>query len=468
MANIYYMDDNARALYGYTWSRSGRIFSTSIMNLLDLRLSNIIDCAPLGQILGLCVLACAAVYFTQRLTGQSSPDRFSLCVCALPLAVQPFFLENLSYKFDALPMIMAQSCAVFASALPIDWPLRRKVGVCIALIFSVMAFYQPGLNTFVGLSLLIFLSDCQRGSSAQAWRSLGLKIASLVVAGVFYKGVIVPCFVHGEFESSHAAAIGLHDISIAQFKSNAIGVLGLLTALLSGGIKPILIGLYAVATLITAIFGIKHFYKKSIMEIITGLFICIIPFVILFLLSGVMFLLKNPYHVPRTFMSFSTCVIFANLFLLQPYARKIRWVGLLPIAYFFVIAFSYGNVVAENARFQTYHIERVAGMLENAGFETGDDLFLYGDETQSPIVHNATIAIPILGRLLPRQGIHEDDIFGYSLLHGRGIEGREHTLQEWADARTCLNQEYRVHMSSDFAVFRKNHVFCVQERYPQS
>ncbi len=466
LANIYYMDDNARALYGYTWSKSGRIFSTFIMNVLDLRINDIIDCAPLGQILGLCVLAYAALSLTQRITRQPDPDVFSLCVCGLPLAVQPFFLENLSYKFDALPMLMGQACAVFASAVSLDGTVRRKLGVYITLIFSIMAFYQPGLNTFLGLSLVVFLSDCQQADCVSAWHSLGLKIVSLLVVGGFYKALIVHYFVHGDFESSHAAAISLHDVSLAQFRSNAASVLNLLNALLSGGLKPILLGIYLVATVSTLILGFKYIQKKTKLDICTGFFIMTVPFAILFLLSGIMFLLKNPYQAPRTFMPFSACMVFANFFFLQPFARKFRWIALLPIAYFFVIAFSYGNVIAENARFQTYHIERVAGMLENVGFEPGDDLFLYGHEIQSPIVHNAIVAMPVLGPLLPRQGIHEDDIFGYSLLHGRGIDSREHTAQEWEAARTCLNPEYRVHMASDFAVFRKDHTFCVQEQPP--
>ena len=468
LSNVYYMDDNARALYGYTWSRSGRIFSTFIMNALDLRLNNIIDCAPLGQILGLAVLACAAVLFTQRVTRQSAPDWVALSICGVPLAAQPFFLENLSYKFDALPMLMAQACAVFACALPLDWSLRRKTGVCIALVFSIMAFYQPSLNTFLGLSLIVFLADCQHDNCARAWRSLGIKVVSLVVAGVFYKAAIVRYFVHGDFESSHAVAVGLHDVSFMQFKNNAEEVLGLLNALLFSGAKPIFLALYAVSTLVTFFCGFQILKKKTKEDIVSGLFVFMIPFAILFLLSGIMFLLKNPYSVPRTFVSFSTCVIFANIFFLQPFAQKFRWVGLLPIVYFFVISFSYGNALKENARFQTYHIERVAGVLDDAGFEAGDDLFLYGDEVQSPIVHNAVIAMPVLGRLMPRQGIHDDDIFGYSLLRGRGIEGREHTAQEWDNARTCLQPEYRVHLSSNFAVFRVKHTFCVQELRPKA
>ena len=468
LANVYYMDDNARALYGYTWSRSGRIFSTLIMNVLDLRLKNIIDCAPLGQILGLGVLACAAVLFTQRVTRHSAPDWISLSICGVPLAVQPFFLENLSYKFDALPMLMAQACAIFACVLPPYWSFRRTMGVCVALVFSIMAFYQPGLNTFMGLSLIVFLADCQHENSSRAWRSLAIKIAAFAAAGVFYKAVIVHYFVHGDFESSHAAAAGLHDLSIMQLQKNASEVLGLLNALLSGGIKPIFLTIYAVSTVFAFFLGVQFIRKNSKQDVASGLLMFVIPFAVLFLLSGIMFLLKNPYNVPRTLVSFSTCVIFANFFFLQPFAKKIRWVALLPIFYFFVIAFSYGNVLKEHVRFETYHIERVVSILEDAGFEDGDDLFLYGDQTQSPIVHNAIVAMPILGRLLPHQGIRDDDIFGYSSLHGRGIVSREHTIQEWDKARACLNPEYRVHKSSNFEVFRVNRTFCVQELRPKA
>ncbi|GCD54026.1 glucosyltransferase domain-containing protein [Acetobacter pasteurianus] len=468
LANVYYNDDHGRSLYGSTWSKNGRIFSTVLMNLLDLRVRNILDLSPLGQIMGLLVLACAAVLLTQRLTRSQRPGWFALSMCGFPLAIQPFFLQNLSYKFDALPMLMAQALAVFAAVLPLSWSCRKRFVICFALLVGVMGFYQTGVNTYLALAILVFLSDYEYGETAKAWGDIGIKISSFLVAAVLYKDLIIPATIHGQFERHLAVTLDLKTLPFHELGENIYNILALTSVLLTQGAKPLLLGLFGVAVFCSLLNAVKYFRQKTISDFSVGILYCALPIALLTLLSGMLLILKNVEYVPRILTSFSACIIFVNLAFMRGFLRKLGWVPLIPLVYYFVISFSYGNMLAENSRFELFHVQRVSSALMDMGYQGGDNLFLYGEEPLSPIVKNAIQAMPILGKLKPDPAIHDDEYFGYTILRSRGIEVPDHTSQDWLQAKECLNPSYKVYETADFMIFRKDHFFCVQEKNKSS
>ncbi len=457
--NSYYMDDNLRAIYGYTWSKSGRLFSTVLMNVLDLHVRDILDLAPLGQILGILALAYAGLVLTRRLTGGTSPDRLTLCLCGLPLLVQPFMLENLSYKFDALPMLLAQACATLAVSTPIDWTKRQGIAYRALLVFAVMAFYQPALNTFMALSLIVFLCDCQRGQYALAWKTFGQSLLGAAIAAVIYHFAVTPYFVRGPYEAPHAVSATLHGLSISSVMQNLAQGLPLLKSLFVHGGGILLIGWYILGTVAAALTIRTCMRHRSRASIAAAFLIACMPVLIPGTLSGIMLLLSAPVYEPRTLMSFSACVIFSNLFFCR--FKTWRWVGLAPVLYFYVLSYTYGNALREDTRFQAAQIEQVASALDLQGFSRGDNLFIYGNEERSPIVQNAISVFPLMGRLLPRQGLHEDDIFGYTMLNNDGIVSRNHTEADWMQARQLLQPQNIVLHTEKLTLYRRAHTFCL-------
>ncbi|EHH67831.1 glucosyltransferase domain-containing protein [Gluconobacter morbifer] len=459
LANCGYMDDNARVLHGYAWGRSGRIFSTLLMNALDLRVGNIQNIAPLGQFLGLLALSLTGVWLARRLSGERYPDSVTLLLCALPLVVQPFFLENLSYQFDALPMLLAQSCAVLAIGRSENDHPWRQSGTAVALLFSVMAFYQPAINTFVAVSLVVFLRDCQTTSIPLVWRCMGRNMLALLVAAILYHVLITRHFVHGSYEDGHAVMRGWQDVNTDGLLINLSGTMALLRPLLTPG-PALLLGLfYAVGTVYAGWIGLRCIRERRLLSVLAGSVGLLVPVMLVVLLSGIILLLKYPIYEPRIFMSFSACLLLGNLaFLFGPF-RKMRWFAALPVLYFLVLSYSYGNALKEQTRFENAQIQRLAGVLDDAGFKKGDDLFIYGDEASSPVVRNAVSAFPVLARLLPRQGLHDDDIFGFVMFRQNGVDSREHTPAEWSAARQFLGPATLVRQTPSFALYHQGHAF---------
>lgn len=461
LANSYYMDDNARALYGYSWSHSGRIFSTVLMNLLDLNIRNVSDISPLGQILGLLALSYSALFLTRRITHLEAPDPVSLCLCGLPLAVQPFFLENLSYKFDALPMLLGQSCAVMAASLLWDGALLRKLALGVFFLFSVLCFYQPCLNTFLALCVVIFVADCARNDLRTAWRTLSLEACAFIIAGIAYHFIVAKHFVHGSYEGGHAVMRDMQTLSLSSLMASISGGTALLNSLLHAGAKPLLCAFYALGSVYAVRKGLACIRQKTSLSIAAGLLAALSPVILLLLLAGIMLLLQNPVYEPRTFTAFSACVIFANLPFIFMKDHKLRLVAFLPVLYFFVISYSYGNALAEKSRFENARITHLTEILNDAGFKTGDDLFIYGNEREAPVVRNAVTIFPILAKLLPRQGLHDDDIFGYVMLRKNGADSREHSSAEWNTARKLLQNTNIVRNTPDFTLYRTGRIYCL-------
>jgi len=463
LANVYYMDDNARALYGYTWSRSGRVFSTVLMNLLDLNSRNIVDIAPFGQMIGLGALTCSAVLLAKRITGERAPDLVSLCLYGAPIVVQPFFLENLSYKFDALPMCLAQALAVVGVIVCEKGRFREGCGWGAVSTFAVMAFYQPGLNTFLAASVLLFVCDVRGGAYRQAWDGLARRMASLIVAYAAYKILIVRWFVRGDYEAVHSVVMGVHDDISALLMSHAVEAARLVGVLFHGGAGIVLGAAYALGTGYAVWVAFGAMRRPGLAARCAGVFVALSPAFLLVLLPGIVLVLKSPVFEPRVFMSFSVCMIFSSLiFLDRPRGSVWRMVALWPTVYCLVLAYVYGNVLKENARYQTHLIERIGDRLDMAGFAAGDDLFLYGWERRSPIIDNTIKVFPVLGRLLPRQGIRDDDIFGYVGFRDNGVNSREHRHDEWERARGVMRRSFLVDRTARFSVYRSGHVFCVQ------
>jgi len=111
-ADRYYVDDWGHALLGYSqWANDGRPLTDLLMRILGGH-PPLVDFSPLPQIGAIAVLSYLSVLVARK---------FKLCgaviaaLATLPLGANPFFLENLSFKFDSLPMALS----MFLVLLPI-------------------------------------------------------------------------------------------------------------------------------------------------------------------------------------------------------------------------------------------------------------------------------------------------------------------------------------------------------------
>ena len=98
--NFYYMDDNGRAAFGYkTWDYFGRYLSTGFSSLLHMG-DYLTDIAPLPQLTALLIMAVSGVLLLYIFFDRTLFTLWELAA-VVPLGLNPYFLECLSFRFDA-------------------------------------------------------------------------------------------------------------------------------------------------------------------------------------------------------------------------------------------------------------------------------------------------------------------------------------------------------------------------------
>jgi hypothetical protein len=167
----YFLDDIGRTLVSYGFMGAGRPLAHVLLSALTLG-TPFTDIAPAPQLLGVLALALAATLLGARL-GIRSPAWIG--VFAVALGGSPYFLENMSFRFDSGFMALGVLCAVAPF-----WVAGRGQSVPIgsgsALLFGSLCLYQPTINCYPVIVLyLTALSLADR--SVQATLAFALRSA---------------------------------------------------------------------------------------------------------------------------------------------------------------------------------------------------------------------------------------------------------------------------------------------------
>ncbi|GHB27799.1 glucosyltransferase domain-containing protein [Salinicola rhizosphaerae] len=207
-ADRLYRDDIWRSFHGEMgWVSNGRPLASFVMACLNGG-PRLADLAPLPLWLGLATLAAAILAWRERL---KEFDPGTAWLAMLILVIQPFFLQNLSYHFDALPMALSLAGAILAAA----WALHPRPDCCWqarfrwlcgggALLASLL-LYQPAANVFfVLLAWHALLTIAQFGRPD--WARHGTAFAIGVLA-LFIAKLVADWLVRGSYSVAHAAMV---------------------------------------------------------------------------------------------------------------------------------------------------------------------------------------------------------------------------------------------------------------------
>lgn len=154
-ANYNYMDDMGRVAWGYQgWNDFSRILS-SILSVFIHAGSYLTDISPLPQMIAIVILAASGVLLLRIIYDRSQFSVWEL-IALVPFGLNPYFLECLSYKYDAPYMALS----VMGSILPLCF--RRKkwcTYVCASIIGSlvVCTTYQAATGIFPMLVIVLAL-----------------------------------------------------------------------------------------------------------------------------------------------------------------------------------------------------------------------------------------------------------------------------------------------------------------------
>lgn len=419
-ADRYFNDDLVRVLDGnFGWSHNGRPLANLLMRALELGGQRLIDIAPLPQLLAGAALAWIGA-LTARRFDLRSPWLAALVV--LPLGAQPFFLENLSYRFDALCMALA----ILFAALPV---LIARPGFGRALLgmlalLASLCLYQPAITVFaVFVVLEAALALLHEGTTARAIvRVAALRAGQLLLAMLLYSWLFEPSIEGWVRDHGQVVSVGQSALVL----DNAQRYAGFIWSAFNPRWRILFLAVALLAALLPtlALFWRSRrrepdARRRSVMAryaLEPLLWLAALPAAV-----GPMLLLADPVMMPRVLVGVGALIaaLFIRLaVVLRDQRWSPRWVMLLAGAWalgMVVMAAAFGNAAGAQRRYEdAIAVRLMDDLAELHATRSLRGHAALGSAGRAPVVEHAQRQFPLLRWLVP------------SYLHGGDYHSRNY------------------------------------------
>ncbi|MGA0586547.1 glucosyltransferase domain-containing protein [Dyella sp. KRB-257] len=429
-----YNDDLKRALLGRaSWDSNGRPLTTLLMRALQCYDHTMVDIAPLPQIGAIVLLAWTGARLARRFTD-ASPWLAALLV--FPLGAQPFFLENLSYQFDALSMALAIWLAVWPLLMPTT---RRGSGWGIASLFGALCLYQPAINVFLVLALAeLVLTQAAAAAAVSGLRTLLRRAVQVTVAMAVYE-LLVGMHISGWVKQQAAPIHGWREIP--RIADNFVAFHGFIGRSFNGhwwAVFGILAMLLALACVMV---GVRHArprdpHRPHGQRALLVALAFAMPLVAMIAALGPMLLLRAPEIQPRVLIGIGA-LLASGLLVLRVALRPWAWAwgdrACAAVAGAFalgmgVIASAYGSAMADQQRFERHVAAHLADDLAAWPAATSiRRLVVTGSTGFAPLAEHVAGEFPLMHTLVPTylDATHRFATSGWLMFY----------LPQWVDAR---------------------------------
>ena len=414
-ADYDYIDDMGRISQGYlAWSEFGRYLSDFLSTLIHTR-RYMSDISPLTQTIACAVVATAAVILLYTFTNRT---RFSVYeyIAATILALNPYFLECLSYKFDSPFMALSILGAVFPILFRCSKPIIYFLSVFIGTLV-VCTTYQAALGIFPIIVIFVIFDN---------WNSKKYSSKNDLVQFVLYSALpyVIAILVFRFFlMKSFGEYVDTSIPNLKDFVPNFFANLNLYYSCIFSDFKKswlILIGLLIVSLIYVLLKG----SRQNVLLAFFALVVCIL--MSLLLCFGVYPIFTDSIFVPRAMYGFSTFLAVASIMVARGKEFKIE--KLVPVCLswvFFVFCFTYGNALAAQDSYTESRAKALIADLNTLdSFKDGPcAVQLDGSIGLAPSVQNTAANCKVLEKLVP-QTLSSSYWFwgGYRLYYYYGLD----------------------------------------------
>ncbi len=405
-ADRYFNDDLKRALIGHTgWDSNGRPLTTLLMKLLQCYDSGLADISPLTQIGAVAVLAWAGVLIARRYAIRSP---WMAALVAFPLGAQPFYLENLSYKFDALSM----SLAILLALLPIltIGLQRRRWWLGVLSLFGSLNLYQPAVNVYLIFMLLeVVLAQLNEEPVRQWLKPLLSRTLQVGVTIVVYQ-LLVGIHIHGSVGRESQKIHSLSELPLVG--KNIAGFYGLIGNSFGRQWWMYFVPLLVVLALWPLAIGMGYAMRRRARHawwVSAALLMASVlwPLLAVLCVAGPMLLLLTPEYEPRVLMGVGALLVTALILMQAALARwqkSPRWslaAGCMLAAGMCSLASAYGNALGEQKSYEDRIASSLADDLLNLKASRHIHSFLLdGSIGFSPITKHVADEFPMINLLI--------------------------------------------------------------------
>lgn len=397
-ANYKYIDDFGRVFEGYKgWNDFSRY--TSVLLSPFIHADNYLtDISPVPQLMACVFLAMAGIIVIKAFVGNNEEIKIWHIIAVVPMGLSPYFLECLSYKYDSVYMALSILAAVFPIIL-IDANLIGYGVLGVAGTIIMLTTYQASSGIFPMLVVMALAFKWSRGDKI---KSVLIKLA--VSAGSYIVGMgIYKFFIMTEVDEYVSSSIAPVNEIISQFVKYYKQV--------ASDYKTwwlLLILLIAVAYIAGFVMNSSN---NKIISMLVGFGVII---VLILLAFGMYPVLSKASYYPRAMYGFGVMcslicvgavVMGGNsvIAVLRLYGARLFTVLLAWTLFIFSI--SYGNNLAEQARYTEFRVSSVINDIKELDMMLDNEPVLIqisGSIGKSPVIRNIPQGnYSILERLVP-------------------------------------------------------------------
>ena len=441
-ANHSYIDDVYREL----WGMSGWGFSRYIPNILSVFVHAdryLSDISPLTQVLAVFIISLTGIISIHLITGEKHISIWHL-IAAIPIALSPYFLQCLSYKYDSPYMALS----VLFGVLPL---LTRKshwakyalsIAVCTVLMASA---YQASSGISPMLVIIIGLQDWLKGEKlSDVLKFYGLSAAAYLAGLIFYNTFLVADY--DAYASTALAPLAeLIPCAIANYKMYAdlmLSTFDIKWLLASGAI--------GICFMVTAV------YNSRQNRLLSAVLVILATIAMALVSLGVYPFLLNPLNAPRAMYGIGCLIAFWGIYAIS---HPVKWNPTKFFCFvlswmFFVFCFTYGNALDVQADYTDFRIQAAIDDLDQcSALQSAEplDLKITGSIGYAPAVDNLAKEFPMVEELI--LVMFEEDYFGeFSLKEHYGLPAftyRVPTDEELANLPMIAESYYHTIYAND-------------------
>jgi len=404
-SNVLYMDDIGRATGGWrawiTWSR----YIPDFLSIFIHGDANLTEISPLPQLLAILILSLSSVLLVYVLFKKITVIPL---LASIPLGLSPYFLECLSYKFDA-PYMAISIIACIIPFLFVEYK-RAFIFTSIVSLLIMCMNYQAASGIYIMIAVILCFQDwnSKKKPIREILVFLGISFFAFCLSMIMYKLFFVRSYT---VDTSTTAMFSLSKL-IPGVLSNIKNYILLINSDF-GLIWKIII------VIIFIFFIIKSIYKSSHRKLISFIVSSLVLFITLIASYGAYYLLESPQFFPRGLYGFGVFLAIICVFISD--YKKSSIVASLALCWcFLVFAFSYGNALADQDRYANFRLELLLHDLsilyperniEDMSFQMKNSI------GYTPVVKNIAKHNPIIKRLVTLR-VEEDDLYSHGYFLG--------------------------------------------------
>ncbi|HBC7483533.1 TPA: glucosyltransferase domain-containing protein, partial [Proteus mirabilis] len=203
LADVYFRDDIPRVIYSFVGlSNLGRPLADEVYYWMT-GFKPGVDISPLPLLISSFTLAFIAYSFSKKIYKYEGINGI---IVSLPLISSPFYLQNLSYKYDNLPMTLG----VLFSLLPFILKTKSKLllfAISTVSLIASMSFYQSSINVYICASIIIVSISILDGCDAnKVFKIIMLHVLVLITAVLLYKIFVINLYIDSQGDSRSVIA----------------------------------------------------------------------------------------------------------------------------------------------------------------------------------------------------------------------------------------------------------------------